>query len=286
MTATDSFNRKKRNFTPHIAFSGEEPSFFTTSSIFSGYGVRYLESRTGRWLSADPAMGEYIPSPGQDTAKLPGLGGIYNTVNFHTYAYSFNNPVRYTDPNGESGSFPDGSIEQDAQWDKVHGGPDVTFTVHRDHESYKTTEGRNRDLRGIDRLTFTNNKTGESVSIDIASVPNMADGKLEDAVAAGDIYLSLGPESKTNSKYAPSVLTISGGKTISGEKIDKDGRVPSSRDPYRVHDSPKWAGLGCFTGLASDSGGPVKNVVDSLKSWGVRFGGTMKGILYDNSGNR
>jgi len=100
MTATDSFNRKKRNFAPYIAFSGEEPSFFTASSVFSGYGARYLESRTGRWLSADPAMGEYIPSSGQDSAKLPGLGGIYNTVNFHVYHYAGNNPVKYTDPDG------------------------------------------------------------------------------------------------------------------------------------------------------------------------------------------
>jgi len=115
---TNDFSCKKGNFAPRIAFSGKESSFFTTSSAFSGYGARYLESRTGRWLSADPAMGEYIPSAGQDTAKLPGLGGIYNTVNFHTYAYSFNNPVRYIDPNGESGSFPDGSPEQNAQWEK------------------------------------------------------------------------------------------------------------------------------------------------------------------------
>ena len=100
MIATDSFNRKNRNFAPRIAFYGEESSFFAASSVFSGYGARYLESRTGRWLSADPAMGEYIPSPGQDTAKLPGLGGIYNTVNLHVYHYAGNNPVKYTDPDG------------------------------------------------------------------------------------------------------------------------------------------------------------------------------------------
>ena len=101
MKTNDSFNSKNRNFAPCIAFSGEEPSFFTASSVFSGYGARYLESRTGRWLSADPAMGEYIPSPGQDSSKLPGLGGIYNTVNFHVYHYAGNNPVKYTDPDGD-----------------------------------------------------------------------------------------------------------------------------------------------------------------------------------------
>jgi len=102
MKTNDSFSCRNRNFTPRTAFSGEEPSFFTASSVFPGYGARYLESRTGRWLSADPAMGEYIPSPGKDTTKLPGLGGIYNTVNLHVYHYAGNNPVKYTDPDGRA----------------------------------------------------------------------------------------------------------------------------------------------------------------------------------------
>ena len=29
-----------------------------------------------------------------------GMGGIYNTVNFHLYYYAGNNPVKYTDPDG------------------------------------------------------------------------------------------------------------------------------------------------------------------------------------------
>ena len=70
------------------------------------YGARYLDPRTSRWLSADPALGEYIPmAPVNDEAKkhnrnLPGMGGIYNTVNFHLYHYAGNNPVKYTDPTG------------------------------------------------------------------------------------------------------------------------------------------------------------------------------------------
>jgi RHS repeat-associated protein len=29
------------------------------------YGARYLDPRTSRWLSTDPAMGEYVPGLGQ-----------------------------------------------------------------------------------------------------------------------------------------------------------------------------------------------------------------------------
>jgi hypothetical protein len=52
-------------------------------------------------------MGDYIPSaPIDDEVKkrnqnLPGLGGIFNTVNMHVYHYAGNNPVKYIDPNGE-----------------------------------------------------------------------------------------------------------------------------------------------------------------------------------------
>jgi RHS repeat-associated protein len=84
-------------------FTGKERDRETGLYYFR---ARYLNPQTSMWLSADPAMGEYIPlAPIDDEAKkhneeLPGMGGVFNHVNLHTYHYAGNNPIKLVDPTG------------------------------------------------------------------------------------------------------------------------------------------------------------------------------------------
>ena len=100
---------KSENFytTSNIPFR-KKLNLKTNSFVFI-YDPRYLNPRNSMWLSADPAMAEYIPgAPLNDEARkrngnLPGMGGIFNVINLHVYHYAGNNPIKLVDPNGRTG---------------------------------------------------------------------------------------------------------------------------------------------------------------------------------------
>jgi len=107
LTARSLYKKSRRRYT------GKEQD--SETGLYY-YGARYLDSKTGRWLSGDPAVSDYIPSaPVNEEARkrngsLPGMGGVFNYANLHVYHYAGNNPVKYTDPDGEAINFVAGAI--------------------------------------------------------------------------------------------------------------------------------------------------------------------------------
>jgi len=97
-----------------------------TETGYYYFGARYLDPKTSRWISADPAMGDYVPfAPVNDEARkrngnLPGQGGVFNYVNLHVYHYAGNNPVKYVDPDGGNFKYID-EYEQAKQNQKLLG---------------------------------------------------------------------------------------------------------------------------------------------------------------------
>jgi hypothetical protein len=70
-----------------------------------------------RWISTDPALRKYLPDGLDDfddehdyyyknqhdnSSKLKGMGGVYNSINLDLYHYAGQNPVKLVDPDGEA----------------------------------------------------------------------------------------------------------------------------------------------------------------------------------------
>jgi RHS repeat-associated protein len=159
------------------------------------YGARYLDPRTARWLSTDPAMGDYVPSaPINDQARkrngnLPGQGGVFNYVNFHVYHYAGNNPVKYVDPDGEEMGMPS-NVER--------------ILEKRDARVWPTESTR---------ITSTfNQHAANTAGVDVGAVVQGEKGDAVNAAMGGRVTMAgVNPDSNSGSTY----VTIEGhdGKT-------------------------------------------------------------------------
>ena len=106
------FDEHNTEHTMPYLFNGKELDQETNLTYF---GARYLDMKTSLWLNTDPLSGY---NPIQETEHyIDGQhnGGIYNPMNMATYSYTYQNPIKYIDPNGKQ-------VEWKKAWESVKQG--------------------------------------------------------------------------------------------------------------------------------------------------------------------
>jgi hypothetical protein len=154
----------RRNILPGISgsFTGKE---LDPETGFYYYRARYLDPKTSRWISGDPAIEEYIPgAPVNDEVKkqnqnLPGQGGVFNLVNLHVYHYAGNNPVKYTDPDGRSGERQEDNSDKTKIARAINNIEKTKFAKTYDG---KIIIGILRELNNNDKITIKDLDSGDS----------------------------------------------------------------------------------------------------------------------------
>ncbi len=224
------------------------------------------------WLSADPALGEYIPAaPVSDEARrhnlnLPGMGGVYNSVNLNLYHYAGNNPVKYIDPAGLFTWDADGQggyVDQDDSLSQI------TVDYNRNNGTNYTYQSV-ADLNGIEdpdkltigqHITFKKEKAPPSSCLGTAADVT---GYTSDALVFSFQYLS--------SKYGPVVrqATSSSGPWVS-----------IATDPLKYHNAKvlyDWSEKIGYIGLGLSIGFSIWNGIDVGIQTGSFWHGAYKAV--------
>lgn len=90
--------RRSGTFNNIFKFNGKE---LDTETGLYYYGARYYNPRISNWLSVDPIA---LWQPVQENEHYilgQHNGGYFNPKNMSVYGYTYQNPIRYVDPNGK-----------------------------------------------------------------------------------------------------------------------------------------------------------------------------------------
>ena len=93
-------------------FNGKE---LDTETNLTYFGARYLDMKTSLWLNTDPLSGYNPIQEIEHYIDGQHNGGIYNPMNMATYSYTYQNPIKYIDPNGKQ-------VEWKKAWESVKQG--------------------------------------------------------------------------------------------------------------------------------------------------------------------
>jgi len=84
---------------PGYKFTGKELDPETGLYYF---GARYYDAVLSKWISADPMLGQYLPTGDKEKDKKLPSGGLFTPINNNLYHYAGLNPVKYVDADGNN----------------------------------------------------------------------------------------------------------------------------------------------------------------------------------------
>jgi RHS repeat-associated protein len=229
------------------------------------YGARYYNPRESVWLSADPIAEKY--------------------PNVSPYAYTFQNPVRYTDPTGMEGV--------GAQSDPPPGAPFSHGTIWKDSDGKWAWDSKNRIWQGLEgskdigntsfsKSIFGNSETNSITSVHAVQVGASYEGTYG-SISGNAKTLTAVYTNNTGDGAAPLAVDISGkASTLSAQADARLGTVN-----YNVFGGAKGdlmsananVSAGIFTGEGGKKGLLLDdNIGAKVLSGDVSFGGTLFGI--------
>ena len=181
------------------------------------FGARYYDGKLSRWTAADPALvkGSYFPKPKDfdtehdyywyfthnETDKLPGMGGVFNSINLDGYQYAGQNPVKLVDPDGNAHFAHRPLGGGSAPWIPIGSkNPlDDYFNTEISHEHLFYDDGSNENIGFGPGGTFSENPEGKGYRSDMEYFDDGLMRAAVQKVEEGDYQLLwFGDKSKNN----------------------------------------------------------------------------------------
>lgn len=230
------------------------------------YGARYYDPRLSVWLSIDP-LASYDPINNSEH-YIDGQhnGGVFNAMNLNVYGYTYQNPLRYVDPNGKQVDV--------VITNEVVGTTQIRLIGHDNYEDAPSTVTVN-----LYRMTVTDRTTGTKSNYSVTRDAPVAYATDNDWFSDNETYVkntAFEPDSETG-EYMAVPLAYPHGTDLEALALrNKDGSSSLKTDSDRQ--LPPGGKKGSASGVMIHVGGSYKrkdgtiSITGSFGCFGVETG--------------
>ena len=230
------FEEHSTSRTMPYLFNGKE---LDTETGLYYYGARYYDPRVSLWLNVDPMMLRDEAMDDEDSSN----GGVFNPMNNAVYTFSYQNPVKYVDPDGEcpncitaAGGILVGAI--------IGGGIEAGMQLYKDGKitSWKAIGGSAAQGAITGGVAGFTGGASLAVTVGVAGGANVVGGVANRAIqgkktTATDVVVdaTVGAAFGTAGKYIGSVFRASG----FGKSLQKSSGIAQAAETNNIYSTQK-----------------------------------------------